>query len=156
MTSVTGVLARAVQDGSQVSCREIDTGMRYDAVIATDGTIYVGGAPAMSAFDATSGGVVWQSPPESFQDFVPATYSAPAVSDDYVAYASSSGLYVYDRLSGSQLWKVESTSAPNTSNYTHRSAAIIDTLLFTAGRVFDAQRGVVVAADALTMKVRPL
>jgi outer membrane protein assembly factor BamB len=105
-----------------------------------DGTIYAGGAPAMSALDAATGGVVWQSPPESFDDFIPSTYSAPAVSDDYVAFASSSGLYVYDRLSGSQLWKVESASSPNTSSYTHRSAAIIDTLLFTAGSLFDAQR----------------
>ncbi|MGD8395235.1 MAG: PQQ-binding-like beta-propeller repeat protein, partial [Candidatus Eiseniibacteriota bacterium] len=100
-----------------------------------DGRLYVGGAPAMSALDATTGDTIWQHDESlGYGDFFPSTYSAPAVNEDVAVFTSKFGIFAYDPIGGQELWKVSSSSR------VHRSAAVVDSVVYTAGPGWFVQR----------------
>ncbi len=98
--------------------------------------VYAGGLPAMSCLDAATGAVLWQRVGDGSQaaDFIPSIYSAPAVSGNTVVFTTRAGIYAYDRISGAPLWQYTGSA------HQHRSAAIVNGLVYTEGGVFGAQR----------------
>jgi outer membrane protein assembly factor BamB len=107
-------------------------------------TVYAGGIPAMSALHAATGQLIWQQVGEAgtSADFVPAIYSAPAVSGDVVVFTTRGGIFVFNRHTGSPMWQFTGNSQQ------HRSAAITGNLVYTCGGPFANQR--LKAYDLLT------
>jgi outer membrane protein assembly factor BamB len=133
-TSMGAVYAVSAPDGGVLWQAQLgDSLKRWEMTSPTvhDGMVYAGGAPAMAALDAATGEVVW-SDAGSSTDFAPATYSAPAVDGDHVVFANKEGIYTYDRVTGDPVWE-------HSGNLVHRSVAIVDGRVYTAGGYFGSQ-----------------
>ncbi len=105
------------------------------------GKVYTGGLPAMSCYNAATGDSLWRyvgaSGPDV--DFIPSIYSAPAVSGETVVFTTRGGIFAFDRNTGALRWRASGQ---------HRSAAITNNLVYTAGNAFSSQK--LKAYDLLT------
>ncbi len=136
-TNSTGtVFARDALDGELVWSTQLGDSldrweMTSPAVVG--GEVYVGGAAMMAALDGANGAILWDySVAGSRPDFIPSTYTKPAVKDEVVIFSGNRGLHAFDRTDGTLLW----TSGGNVC----RSVAIADSVAYTAGTVFGAQQ----------------
>jgi outer membrane protein assembly factor BamB len=97
------------------------------------GKVYAGGIPAMSCYNAATGDSLWRyvghTGPDA--DFIPSVYSAPAVSGETVVFTTRGGIFAFDRNTGALRWQVSGQ---------HRSAAIVNDLVYTEGRAFGSQK----------------
>jgi hypothetical protein len=64
-------------------------------------------------------------------------FTAPAVNDQVVIYTSKAGIFAHDRITGDELWFY--AHPIGSGGKMHRSAALTDSLVYTAGDVFFAQ-----------------
>jgi len=129
LDAVTGGLLWTTQLGDSLTRWEMTS------PIVQSGTVYIGGLPSMSAVDAVDGDIIWQRVGESGvgADFIPAIYSAPALSPTAVVFTSKGGIFAFEPVSGTPLWQHVGGSN------LHRSAAISDGLVYSAGGFFGSQ-----------------
>jgi outer membrane protein assembly factor BamB len=129
LDAVTGGLLWTSQLGDSLTRWEMTS------PVVQSGIVYVGGLPAMSAVDAVDGDILWQEVGETGigADFIPAIYSAPAVNETAAVFTNKGGIFAFEPVSGDPLWSYVGGSK------LHRSAAISDGLVYSAGGAFGSQ-----------------